>query len=62
MGKCEICEKQLAKYTCPACEVHTCSLPCITAHKKNTDCDGLRSRTSFIPLGKFNDLNLLSGN
>lgn len=58
---CEVCGTTKAKYTCPKCEVRTCSLGCVKLHKKELDCDGIRDKTKFIPLASFADLDLLSG-
>lgn len=58
---CEVCGTTKAKYTCPKCEVRTCSLTCVNLHKKELDCDGIRDKTKFIPLTSFADLDLLSG-
>ena len=58
---CEVCEIDEAKYTCPACETRSCSLKCVTAHKKDSDCDGIRPRTSYVSLEKFTDLHFLNG-
>ncbi|XP_029158992.1 box C/D snoRNA protein 1-like, partial [Nylanderia fulva] len=57
---CEVCGATKAKYTCPKCEVRTCSLVCVNLHKKELDCDGIRDKTKFIPLSSFGDLDLLS--
>ncbi|GAB1859554.1 Zinc finger HIT domain-containing protein 6 [Camponotus japonicus] len=57
---CEVCGATKAKYTCPKCEVRTCSLVCVNRHKKELDCDGIRDKTKFIPLASFADLDLLS--
>nr|XP_022914547.1 box C/D snoRNA protein 1 [Onthophagus taurus] len=58
LGNCEVCSIIEAKYTCPRCEVKTCSLKCANIHKKELECDGSRDRTKFIPLNKFSDLDL----
>lgn len=58
---CEVCGIK-AQYTCPKCEVRTCSLTCVNIHKKELECDGIRDKTKFIPLTSFTDLDLLSGN
>lgn len=58
---CEVCGATKAKYTCPKCEVRTCSLVCVNLHKKELDCDGIRDKTKFIPITSFADLDLLSG-
>uniref|UniRef100_A0A0C9RZV4 Box C/D snoRNA protein 1 n=1 Tax=Fopius arisanus TaxID=64838 RepID=A0A0C9RZV4_9HYME len=60
LENCEVCAKMTAKYTCPKCEVRTCSLTCVNIHKKELDCDGIRDKTKFVPLNKFTDLDLLS--
>ncbi|CAG7817037.1 unnamed protein product [Allacma fusca] len=60
LGTCEVCQVDQAKYTCPECEIHSCGLKCIAKHKNDTDCEGVRSRTSFVPLKKFNDLHFLN--
>jgi len=58
--KCEVCNANDFRYRCPRCEVRTCSLPCVTIHKKELECNGERSVTSYVPLSKFDNLNLLS--
>ncbi|XP_011506184.1 PREDICTED: box C/D snoRNA protein 1 [Ceratosolen solmsi marchali] len=60
LDNCEVCAKNIAKYTCPKCEVRTCGLSCINIHKKELDCSGVRDETKFIPLNSFTDLDLLS--
>ncbi|XP_008212439.1 box C/D snoRNA protein 1 [Nasonia vitripennis] len=57
---CEVCAANKAKYTCPKCEVRTCSLTCANIHKQELECDGIRDKTKFIPLNSFTDLDLLS--
>ena len=49
-----------SKYTCPACQVKSCSLACITAHKQKTSCSGQRNKTKFIPISKYNLNHLMS--
>lgn len=46
---CSICQEKVPKYTCPACGARTCSLACVTRHKKQTECLGLVDQTQFIP-------------
>ncbi|XP_030754691.1 box C/D snoRNA protein 1 [Sitophilus oryzae] len=60
LGKCEVCAFHDAKYTCPKCEVKTCSLKCNKIHKLEVECDGLRDRTRFVPINKFSNLDLSS--
>lgn len=47
-------------YTCPKCEVKTCCLSCVTIHKKELKCDGIRDRTKFIRVKDFTNTDLLS--
>ncbi|XP_011860089.1 PREDICTED: box C/D snoRNA protein 1 isoform X2 [Vollenhovia emeryi] len=57
---CEVCGAAKAQYTCPKCEVRTCSLTCVNVHKKELECNGIRDKTRFIPMTSFTDLDLLS--
>ena len=61
LGKCELCDKGEAKYTCPRCAAKTCCLSCVNNHKSMTGCSGVRNKTAYIPLNEFSDLDLLSG-
>ena len=61
MGLCRVCSVQDAKYRCPGCDVISCSLECVRTHKKETECDGVRKKSQFVPIGKFSDLEMLSG-
>lgn len=60
LGKCEVCNFNEAKYTCPKCEVKTCRLECIKIHKKELNCDGIRDKTKFIPLKQITESDLMS--
>lgn len=60
LGECEVCGANKAIYSCPKCEVKTCSLNCVRIHKKELDCDGFRDRTKFIRIKDFTDRDLLS--
>lgn len=55
-----MCGATNAKYTCPKCEVKTCTLKCVNIHKKELECDGIRDKTRYVPLSKFTNLDLLS--
>lgn len=55
-----MCGATEAKYTCPRCEVKTCSLKCVVIHKKELECDGIRDRTKFVRKKDFSDTDLLS--
>uniref|UniRef100_A0A8C4SEF5 BCD1 alpha/beta domain-containing protein n=1 Tax=Erpetoichthys calabaricus TaxID=27687 RepID=A0A8C4SEF5_ERPCA len=35
-------------------------LPCVKRHKLEVGCNGMRDKVAFVPLGKFNEMNLLS--
>lgn len=60
LGKCEVCNFNEAKYTCPKCEVKTCQLKCLNIHKKELNCDGIRDKTKFIPLKQITESDLMS--
>ncbi|CAH0552705.1 unnamed protein product [Brassicogethes aeneus] len=60
LGDCEVCGFHDAKYTCPRCEVKTCSLRCNKIHKLEVECNGERDRAKFIPLKKFTNMDLSS--
>lgn len=61
LGNCEVCDAEVSKYTCPRCEVKTCSLSCVKIHKFELECSGIRDRTAFKSMKKFSNLDLLSG-
>lgn len=50
----------MAIYTCPKCEVKTCSIKCVKIHKEELDCSGIRDRTKFIRMQDFTDSDLYS--
>mmetsp|Transcript_1654 Transcript_1654/g.3964 ORF Transcript_1654/g.3964 Transcript_1654/m.3964 type:complete len:391 (+) Transcript_1654:47-1219(+) len=57
---CEVCHKLAAKYRCPACDLRSCCLDCVQAHKQHTGCSGKRARTKRVaPLNSFTDEILL---
>ena len=58
---CMTCNKEAAKYRCPACNTYSCSVACVKAHKAAVGCTGKRKRTDFVPLAEFDDERLLSG-
>ncbi|CCG83863.1 protein of unknown function [Taphrina deformans PYCC 5710] len=55
---CTTCREHPAKYKCPACVSHTCSLTCSKRHKLSTNCSGKRNQTTFIPRSKFDDASI----
>lgn len=58
---CAVCNLIKFKYTCPKCEIKTCSLKCSTQHKVNMKCSGIRDRTKFVPLKYYSQANFYSG-
>ena len=52
----------VAKYRCPACDVQSCSLACVTAHKRSTGCDGKRrmEQIKYVSRSKMDDELLCS--
>ncbi|KAL7624259.1 hypothetical protein AAE478_005819 [Parahypoxylon ruwenzoriense] len=50
---CTICHIQAPKYRCPRCGTRTCSLTCVTKHKKWSSCNGERDPTVFVPREKL---------
>lgn len=52
---CEICSLGAPKYTCPACSICTCSLPCVKQHKQERGCNGRHPPTTFLPLSQMTD-------
>jgi len=50
---CTICHIQTPKYKCPRCATRTCSLQCISKHKKWASCSGERDPTVYIPPSKL---------
>lgn len=61
LGKCEVCNDQEAKYTCPRCEVKTCCITCVNIHKKELGCNGQRNKIAYKRISEFTNLDLLSG-
>ncbi|KAI1780382.1 hypothetical protein F4818DRAFT_395533 [Hypoxylon cercidicola] len=50
---CTICHIQSPKYKCPRCGARTCSLTCVSKHKKWSSCNGERDPTVYIPPEKL---------
>ncbi|KAG9343199.1 hypothetical protein JZ751_014178 [Albula glossodonta] len=61
LANCDTCGTEEARYRCPGCSKHSCSLPCVKKHKSDFGCSGVRDKTAFVPLSKFDEMNLLSG-
>ncbi|KAJ3598982.1 hypothetical protein NHX12_032945 [Muraenolepis orangiensis] len=60
LSNCGVCGAGEARYTCPACRKHSCSVMCVKKHKKQSGCSGLRDKTAFVGLSEFDELNLLN--
>ncbi|KAM9324681.1 box C/D snoRNA protein 1 [Gastrophryne carolinensis] len=60
LSSCETCGCEEAKYKCPRCMKHSCSLPCVKKHKVDAACSGVRDKTAFVSLSTFSDINLLN--
>ncbi|XP_047444280.1 box C/D snoRNA protein 1 isoform X3 [Mugil cephalus] len=60
LSSCGVCGSDEAKYRCPACLTHSCSLLCVRKHKEDSGCSGVRNKTAFVTLSHFDEMNLLS--
>lgn len=60
LTNCGVCGSVEAKYKCPGCLKHSCSLPCVRKHKEDSGCSGVRDKTAFVALSQFDEMNLLS--
>ncbi|XP_063056144.1 box C/D snoRNA protein 1 [Engraulis encrasicolus] len=58
--RCGMCDTEEARYRCPGCMTHSCSLVCVKKHKVETGCSGLRDKTAFVRLSEFDEINLLN--
>uniref|UniRef100_A0A3B5LKS9 Box C/D snoRNA protein 1 n=1 Tax=Xiphophorus couchianus TaxID=32473 RepID=A0A3B5LKS9_9TELE len=59
-SSCGVCGSEEAKYKCPACLTHTCSLLCVKKHKDDSGCSGVRNKTAFVTLSHFDEMTLLN--
>ncbi|KAJ8664079.1 hypothetical protein O0I10_000357 [Lichtheimia ornata] len=59
-GTCQVCREQPSKYTCPRCNMRTCSVGCVKQHKQDNDCSGERSKTHFVSRDQYNYSNMMS--
>ena len=58
---CVICQNNSAIYTCPRCNLRTCSLPCSAKHKALGDgCSGLRNKAAYVPMNQYGYMSLMS--
>ncbi|XP_068073071.2 box C/D snoRNA protein 1 [Danio rerio] len=60
MSRCDVCDCEEAKYRCPSCKKHTCSLVCVKRHKSVSGCSGVRDQTAFVSLSDFREIHMLS--
>ncbi|XP_051929471.1 box C/D snoRNA protein 1-like [Hippocampus zosterae] len=60
LSNCGVCGFGEAKYKCPACLTHSCSLFCVKKHKEESRCSGVRNKTAFLNLSQFDEMTLLS--
>ncbi|PFH52635.1 hypothetical protein AMATHDRAFT_139639 [Amanita thiersii Skay4041] len=51
--QCAVCKISEAKYTCPRCSLHSCSVACSSSHKKTNNCPGARNKAEYIPMNKY---------
>ena len=52
--------KEKSKYSCPKCEVKTCSLNCSKIHKKELNCNGIRDKTKYISLKQMTKSDMMN--
>ncbi|KAK5869592.1 hypothetical protein PBY51_024297 [Eleginops maclovinus] len=57
---CGVCGSEEAKYRCPACLAHSCSLLCVKKHKQDSGCSGIRNKSAFVTLSHFDEMTLLN--
>ena len=51
---CVICQTNAAIYTCPRCNLRTCSLPCSNKHKTlGNGCSGIRNKAAYVPMNQY---------
>ncbi|XP_019953866.1 box C/D snoRNA protein 1 [Paralichthys olivaceus] len=60
LSDCVVCRSEEAKYRCPACLTHSCSLLCVKKHKEKSGCSGVRDKAAFVSLSQFDEMALLS--
>ncbi|XP_059142805.1 box C/D snoRNA protein 1-like [Physella acuta] len=58
--RCEMCQVVAAKYTCPGCELRTCSLSCVKQHKTQLGCSGERNKAAFVDMSQYSDGHMLN--
>lgn len=51
--------KLIVKYKCPACDRLYCSAGCCSGHKEKFNCLGIRNKTPYVHLSKFDQKQFL---
>lgn len=51
--------KSVFKYKCPACERLYCSANCFGGHKEKFSCPGIRNKTPYVHISKFDQKQFL---
>ncbi|KAH9938252.1 uncharacterized protein B0H18DRAFT_1205524 [Fomitopsis serialis] len=58
---CVVCHVKPAIYTCPRCNMRTCSMPCANQHKSLADgCSGVRNKAAYVSMNKYGYMALMS--
>ncbi|KEP55474.1 zf-HIT domain protein [Rhizoctonia solani 123E] len=52
ISQCALCS-QTSKYTCPRCDIKTCSLACSKSHKSKDNCSGERDRSKYVRMNEY---------
>lgn len=51
--------KSVFRYKCPACERLYCSAHCFGGHKEKFSCSGIRNKTPYVPISRFDQKQFL---
>ncbi|CAI5758099.1 unnamed protein product [Candida verbasci] len=57
-SNCLICKVNQFKYTCPGCDLKTCSLKCYNLHKVEFSCSGKINSNKYIKRSDLNQIHL----
>ncbi|KAI0677146.1 hypothetical protein C8Q78DRAFT_1065765 [Trametes maxima] len=58
---CSVCQANAAIYTCPRCNIRTCSLSCSTQHKTAGEgCSGIRNKAAYVPMNQYGYMTLMN--
>jgi len=55
-----MCQKDLAKYKCPRCDLETCCLTCVKEHKDKFCCSGERDKCKFVKVDQYTESTMIS--